>query len=325
MIKQGWTARRLKVAFATVALLLAGAVAAQGFPERPVTLIVPWPAGGSTDIVMRALADSMTKHMGGQRVIIDNKPGASGTIGPGGMVNARPDGYTIAQMPITVLRIPHMQKVSFDPLTDFTWIIGVTGYTFGVVVRADSPWKTWAEFLAYAKANPEKVSYGSPGTGTTLHITMEEIAAREGIKWLHVPFQGNADATAALAGGHISASADSTGWAELIDSGRFRLLVTWGSNRTKRWPQVPTLKELGHGIVSTSPFGIAGPKGMDPKIVKALHDIIKKAMEDPAYIKTIDRFDQEPWYLNSEDYARYVRETWAYEKAAIERLGLAKK
>jgi tripartite-type tricarboxylate transporter receptor subunit TctC len=290
-----------------------------------VTLIVPWPAGGSTDIVMRALADSMSKHMGNQRVIIDNKPGASGTIGPAAMVNARPDGYTIAQMPITVLRIPHMQKVSFDPLTDFTWIIGVTGYTFGVVVRSDSPWKTWQEFIAYSKANPEKVSYGSPGTGTSLHITMEEIAAREGIKWLHVPFKGNADATTALAGGHIHASADSTGWAELIDSGRFRLLVTWGASRTKRWPQVPTLKELGHGIVSTSPFGIAGPKGMDPKIVKALHDIVKKAMEDPAYIKTVDRFDQEPWYLNSEDYARYVRETWVQEKAAIERLGLARK
>jgi len=324
-MRQRWIDGWSNVAVAMCTLFMASALYGQGFPERPVTLIVPWPAGGSTDIVMRSLADAMAKHMGSQRVVIDNKPGASGTIGPAGMVNARPDGYTIAQMPITVLRIPHMQKVGFDPLTDFTWIIGVTGYTFGVVVRADSPWKTWQEFIAYAKANPEKVSYGSPGTGTTLHITMEEIAAREGIQWLHVPFKGNADATAALAGGHISASADSTGWAELIDSGRFRLLVTWGANRTKRWPNVPTLKELGHGIVSTSPFGIAGPKGMDPKIVKALHDIIKKAMEDPAYVKTVDRFDQEAWYLSSEDYARYVRETWTQEKAAIERLGLAKK
>jgi tripartite-type tricarboxylate transporter receptor subunit TctC len=305
---------------------LCSLASAQNFPERPVTLIIPWPAGGSTDIVMRALAEAMSKHMGNQRVVVENKPGAGGTLGPAGMAaNARPDGYTISQIPITVMRLPHMQKMSFDPLTDFTYIIGVTGYTFGVVVRTDSPWKTWKEFIAYAKANPDKVSYGTPGTGTTLHITMEEIAAREGIKWLHVPFKGNADATAALAGGHITASADSTGWAEMIDAGRFRLLVTWGANRTKRWPSVPTLKELGHGIVSNSPFGIAGPKGMDPKVVKALHDIIKRAMDDPAYLKMVERFDQEPWYLSTEDYTRYVRETTAQEKAAIERLGLAKK
>jgi len=312
--------------FAVLAVtFIPGTVRAQGYPERPVTLIVPWPAGGSTDVALRALGDAMAKHLG-NRVVIDNKPGAGGTVGPGGMAaNAKPDGYTIAQIPITVFRMPHMQKVNFDPMSDFTYIIGLTGYTFGVVVRADSPWKTWKEFLAYAKANPGKVSYGTPGTGTTLHITMEEIAAREGIEWLHVPFKGAADNIAALAGGHIMANADSTGWADMVDSGRFRLLVTWGAQRTKRWPNVPTLQELGHGIVSNSPFGIAGPKGMDPKVVKILHDVIRKAMEDPVYLKTIERLDQEPWYLGTEDYARYARETYAKEKAAIERLGLARK
>ena len=103
--------------------------------------------------------------------------------------NARPDGYTIAQMPITVFRYPHMTKTAFQPLTDFTWIIHLTGYTFGVVVRADAPWKTWQEFVAHAKANPGKVTYGTPGHGTSLHITMEEIARRDGIKWLQVPFK----------------------------------------------------------------------------------------------------------------------------------------
>jgi tripartite-type tricarboxylate transporter receptor subunit TctC len=115
-------------------------------------------------------------------------------------------------MPTTVFRLPHMTKTEFDPLNDFTWIINLTGYTFGVVVRADSPWKTCQEFIAYARANPGKLSYGTPGT--SLHITMEDIAAREGVKLLHVPFKGNAEATAALLGGHITASADSTGWGE---------------------------------------------------------------------------------------------------------------
>lgn len=297
-------------------------LSAQNFPERPVTLICPWPAGGGTDVAMRALAEAMSKQLG-QRVIVENRPGAAGTIGPGNMArNSKPDGYTIAQMPIGVFRLPYIQKVNFDPMTDFTWIIGITGYTFGVVVRADSPWQTWQDFIAYAKANPGKVTYATPGTGTSLHITMEEIAQREGIEWIHVPFKGNAEATAALLGGHVMASADSTGWGEHIDSGRLRMLVSWGEQRTKRWPSVPTLKELGYGIVSNSPYGIAGPKGMNPKVVKVLHDAIRKAIDDPVYLKTIERLDQEPWYLNSADYERYAREYYPTQKAMMEKLGL---
>ena len=297
--------------------------AAQNFPEKPVTLIVPWSAGGGTDVAMRSLAEVMAKHLG-QRMVVENKAGASGTIGPSSMAkNARPDGYTVSQMPITVFRLSHMTKTEFDPMTDFTWIINLTGYTFGVVVRADSPWKTWQEFIAYAKANPGKVTYGTPGNGTSLHITMEDVALREGIKWLQVPFKGNADATVALLGGHIMASADSTGWAELVDAGKFRMLVTWGAQRTKRWPQVPTLKELGYDIVSVSPYGIAGPKGMDPKVVKILHDAFKKGMEDPAFQKVLERLDQqENFYMNGEDYAKYARKTFEEEKATVERMGL---
>jgi tripartite-type tricarboxylate transporter receptor subunit TctC len=308
-----------------IILLSCTHVWSQGYPERPINLIVPWPAGGGTDIAMRALADVLGRQLN-TRVVVENKPGAGGTIGPAVMAaNSRPDGYTIAQMPITMMRYPHMQKVNWDLFKDFTWIIGVTGYTFGVVVRADSPWKTWKEFIAYAKANPEKVTYGTPGHGTSLHMTMEEIAAKEGIKWIHVPFKGNADATASLMGGHITASADSTGWAEHIQSGRFRLLVTWGAERTKRWPDVPTLKESGYNIVSSSPYGFAGPKGMDPKHVKILHDAVKKAIEDPAYQKTLERLDQENYYLSTEDYARQVRIWYDEEKANVERVGLSLK
>src|SRR4051812_34057516 len=213
---------------------------AQNFPERPVTLVVPWPAGGGTDIAMRALADATSKHLG-QRVTVENRGGASGTLGAAWLArNGKPDGYVVSQMPITVFRLPHMTKTDFDPLTDFTWIINLTGYTFGVVVRVDSPLKTWQELIAYARANPGKLTYGTPGTGTSLHITMEEVAARDRVKFLHVPFKGNADATTSLLGGHIMASADSTGWGELVDSGKLRMLVTWGAQRTKRWPNVPT-------------------------------------------------------------------------------------
>ena len=302
--------------------LICGAVCAQNFPERPITLICPWPAGGTTDVAMRALADAVAKHLG-QRVVIDNKPGAAGTLGPSVRASAaKPDGYTLTQLQIGVFRMPYIQKVNYDPIADFTYIIGISGYTFGVVVRADAPWKTWKEFIAYAKANPGKVSYATPGTGTSLHITMEDIATREGLQWLHVPFKGNADATVALLGGHVAASADSTGWGELVDAGKLRMLVSWGAERTKRWPTVPTLKELGYDIVSNSPFGIAGPKGMVPKIVKILHDAFRKAIDDPNYIKTTERLDQERWYVSTEEYAKYARETYIAEKATMERLGL---
>ena len=118
-----------------------------------------------------------------------------------------------------------------------------------------------------------------------------EIAQREGIQWLQVPYKGAADALIALRGGHVTAMADSSTWGEMVDAGQVRLLVTWGENRTRRWPNVPTLKDLGYGIVSNSPYGIAGPKGMDPKVVKILHDAIRKAMDDPAYQKVLERLD----------------------------------
>src|SRR5712691_1558809 len=122
----------------------------QSFPARPVTFVVPWPAGGSTDVALRALAIATEKHLG-QSIVIENRGGAGGTLGPAYMAaNARPDGYTIAQLPITVFRLPYMTKTSFDPAKDFTYIISLTGYTFGVVVRADAPWRTFNDLLADA-------------------------------------------------------------------------------------------------------------------------------------------------------------------------------
>jgi tripartite-type tricarboxylate transporter receptor subunit TctC len=315
----------LLAGFAMVLFLCAALpVVAAEFPSKPVTLIVPWAPGGSTDVCLRVLAETTTKYLG-QPVVVDNKPGGGGTVGGATMAaTAKPDGYTVAQIPISVIRYPYMMKVNWDTLRDFTYIIHLTGYTFGVVVKADAPWKTWNEFIAYAKANPGKVTYATPGAGTSLHITMETMAMRQGIKWIQVPMKGGGETTPAVLGGHVTATADSTGWAPQVDAGELRLLVTWGNQRTKKWPNVPTLKELGYGIVSNSPFGIAGPKGMDPKVVKILHDAFKKGMEDPAFQKVLAQFDMEPFYKNSEDYAKFVREQCAEEKVILEKMGLKK-
>ena len=223
----------MRALLAAAIVFLSGIAQAQEFPSRPVTLIVPFPAGGTTDVAMRALALATEKHLG-RPILIENRAGASGTLGPANMAaNARPDGYTVAQLPIGIFRFPYMQKTTFDPVTDFTYIIHLTGYTFGVVVRADAPWKTFQEVIDYAKANPGKVNYGTPGAGTALHITMEQIAKQRGIKWTQVPFKGGADNMNALLGGHIDLNVNSTGWAELVNAGKFRLLVTWGAERTK--------------------------------------------------------------------------------------------
>ena len=293
---------------------------AQSFPAKPIIMICPWPAGGSTDQHLRAFAQIAAKHVG-QNIVIENKPGAGGMLGPGTMAKiAQPDGYTISQLPMGAFRIPHMQKVDWDPLKDFTYIIGITGYTFGVVVKADSQWKTLKDVIDYAKANPGKFSYSSTGNGTSPHLLIEELAMKTGVQMLHVPFKGNADSTQALMGGHVMAQSDATGWGRHVDAGAFRLLVTFGEKRTK-W-NAPTAKELGIDIVSYSPYGFVAPKGMDPKVQKFLHDAFKKALDDPEHMKVLAQLDQIYWYKSSEEYAKWAADTLKAERATIERVGL---
>jgi tripartite-type tricarboxylate transporter receptor subunit TctC len=268
------------------------------------------------------LATATERHLG-QSIIIENRPGAGGTLGPAQMAaTAKADGYTVGQIPTPVFRAPFLRKTTYDPTTDFTYIIGVSGYTLGVVVKSDAPWKSFQDFLADAKANPGKMNYGSPGAGTAPHIGMEQIAKQQGIKWTHLPFKGGAEAINSLLGGHIHADADSTGWAPQVSAGQFRLLVTWGASRTKNWPSVPTLKDIGIDMVVNAPYGLAGPRGMDPKIVKVLHDAFKKGMGEPSFTATLEKVEQELFYLSSEDYYNYAMKQLAEEKRVVQELGL---
>jgi len=202
-----WLARLAAVAL----LAAAGQVLAQAFPSKPITLICPWPPGGSTDTHLRRFAEIAAKYLR-QPVIIENKPGAGGILGPSTMAaTAKPDGYTLAQYPISLIRVPLMQKSAWDPISDFTFIIGLTGYTFGVVVKSDSP------------------------------------------------------------------------------------------------------------------YGIVGPKGMDPAVVRQLHDAFRKVLDDPEHLKVLQQFDQVYWYKSSEDFARWAADTYVAERATLERVGLLAK
>ena len=166
---------------------------AQEFPTKPITLVIPYPPGGSTDLTGRAMANAAKKYLG-QPVICENKAGGGGTVGPSLVIAKPPDGYTIGISSGAVTIAWHMGKLNFNPLEDTTPIIRYTTYVFGMVVRADAPWKTMQEFVKYAKENPGKVTYGTPGVGTNPHLAMEELGLLTGVKLVHMPFKGGAEA-----------------------------------------------------------------------------------------------------------------------------------
>ena len=316
--------RQLLQSAAAFAVPATGArVFAQGFPARPIRLVIAFPAGGPTDITMRSLADNASKILG-QPVVVENKPGAGGTLPAQQLQSAAADGYTVAQIPLGVFRIGYTTKINWDPVKDISYVINVTGYAFGIVVPVDGPLKNWADFIAYAKANPGKLTYGSTGTLTSPHLTTELIAQKAGIQLQHVPYKGSADLQLALISGQLMAGADSTGFAPQVEAGKLRVLNTWGEKRLDKFPNAPTLKELGYDIVQNSPFGIGAPKGTPPEVVKRLHDAFKKAMEEPSYVAALARYDMLPNYLSSSDYTRFAQDTVGREKMLIDKLGLAK-
>ena len=317
----------------TAATILAGLMATTPlraespaeFPSKPVTLIVPFAPGVAADLLFRAIADLAAKHLG-QPIIIDNKTGGSGTLGISQMAaTAKPDCYTIAQMPIPVFRLAHMQKVTYDPVKSFTFIIVLAGYNLGAVVKSDSPFKKWQDVIDYAKANPGKFTYATIGAATTNALAIELAARESGVQMTHIPSKGGGESIAALLGGHVNMMVESPAWAPLVATGEFRLLLTLGSQRTRKWPDVPVLKELGYSFDFDSPTGIAGPKGMDPVIVQKIHDAFKKAYDDPKAVEIYDKFEFSQRYMNSADYTVLAAKLTADEKAMLEKVGLAKK
>jgi tripartite-type tricarboxylate transporter receptor subunit TctC len=300
-----------------------GVRGADAFPSRPITLWVPWPAGGATDISLRVLAE-LASHTLGQKVLIDNRGGAGGTLAMPILQQAEPDGYTIAQLPQTIFRAPHTQKVLWDPIRDVTPIIQISGTTFGVLVNATSGLRSLEDMFAFARARPGELSIATNGVGTTPHVVLEELFTLRGLKYIHVPYKGTAEQLNAIAAGQVMAGVNSTGFGPAVEAGRLRLLATFAAQRSKRWPTAPTLRELGFDIVAMSPFGLGGPRGLPAAIRDALHDAFKRAMFDPAFVQEIAKYDQEPAYLGVADYAHACREAFAKERLIVERLGLAR-
>ena len=297
-------------------------VTAQNYPDRPITLLHAYSAGGSSSVLLRSLAEIAGKALG-QRIIVEDRPGAGGAVAPTLMLRSgKPDGYILSQMPQPLLRIPHIQKTEFDVLNDFTWIIRIIDYTYAMVVKPDAPWKTLPDLVKHAQANPGKITYATSGVGVTMHMAMENLATINGIKWVHVPHRQSSDMMNAVIGGQVDVLAAAISYAPLVDSGKIRVLSILSANRVKRWPDIPTVREQGYDVNASSSYGIGGPKGMNPKIVKLLHDTFRKGLDDPEFLKLLERYDTVRSYMNTEDYTRWAREQYAAEKIVVERFGL---
>lgn len=294
---------------------------AQEWPTRPITFICPWPAGGTADQSMRALCTVAARVLG-QAIAVENRAGASGMIGAKALASAKADGYTIGQIPISVTRFSQVGTLAADPRKDFTYIARTSGQTFGIAVPAGSPYKTLQELVAAAKARPGQVTYAHAGVGGATHVGMEEFAMAAGVQFNHVPYKGGAEALQGVLGGHVDALADSSSWAPHVEAGKLRLLATWGEQRTPRFKDVPTLKELGYNVVVDAPNGIGAPKGVDPAILARLRDAFRQAVASPEFKAVTDRIDAPVMYLDGPDYEKYVNAVYQKETVLIDKLKL---
>ena len=294
------------------------------YPERPVTIVVPSGAGGPLDLITRSIAIGAEKSLG-QSIIVDNKPGGGGTVGLSVVATAKPDGYTLCAASTTpMIRTPLLQKVPFKPLASFTPLIGFALPHSAIVVKTGAPWASLQELVDYAKKNPGKIKYSSSGLGSAMHHAMEVVALKEGIKWVHVPYQGPAPALTALLGGHVDVCSSGADFLPQAKSGTVKVLATNGEKRLAALPDVPTLKELGYEFVDETVFSIVGPAGLHRDIVKKLETAFVAAMEAPPFKSTATNLDLVPISLKSDEYDRYLKDLWLRLERSLKETGLIK-
>lgn len=313
-------------------LLLAGSLlafgaampgfAAEPWPTKPITLVVPFSAGGPTDSQMRAMAVAVGKALG-QPVLVVNQPGAGGTLAPAQMArNAAADGYTLALITPAVFRLPHLQKVGYDALNDFSYVAGLTSYVYAMSVPTESRFKSLADVIAYAGANPGKLNVAAVGNGTLGHIATHQLQKQAGVQLNYVPFKGGADAVTALLGGHVDVMLEA-GWGAMANGGKLRLLAVAEDQRLPKWSQVPTFKESGYDIVVRSTVGIAGPRNLPAPVLVRLEETLRKAAQDPAYAKALDNESMPNRFEDSKAYRQYALTQYAADKRNVRELGLA--
>ncbi|MNV43022.1 Tripartite tricarboxylate transporter family receptor [compost metagenome] len=281
---------------AAAAVPLSPLAQAQNWPDQAIRWVVPYPPGGGTDVLARTVAEAMRPSLG-QTIVIENKPGASTNIGAQQVATARADGYTIMSADNAVLAYnEHLfSKLPFSPEKDFTYVGGISRFPLALVVHPDFAAKTLQEFLAYARANPGKVNYASPGNGSPHHLAMEMFKARTRSFLTHIPYRGAAPAVADVMGGQVPCMfIDLAAGLPIIQSGKLRALAIGSAQRIASLPQLPTLAEAG--VANTEVFafqGILAPKNLPAPIVQRLNGELNKALASPAVVKRMQDFGME--------------------------------
>jgi tripartite-type tricarboxylate transporter receptor subunit TctC len=275
----------IRVALALLVLLVGGSPAAAQYPERSVTAIVGYPAGGLADVVLRAVTEGMKKKFP-KGIAVVARPGAGGTIGASEVIKSKPDGYTLGIMPLTNLVIqPQVMDLPYRTPDDCIPVISLVSWYPLLVVKHEAPWKTAQELLAAAKASPGKLRVGSPGEGTSSHLNLEELMRLSDAKMIHVPFSGWGEGSPALLGGHIEALVAQPGEVRpLVEAKRMRVLGVFQPVRNAVFPDVPTFKEIGYAAHNGSTFFLVLPGGTPPDVVRYVHDAAKAAIDDPAFV-----------------------------------------
>jgi tripartite-type tricarboxylate transporter receptor subunit TctC len=308
---------------AVAMLLAAGGAMAQGYPNRPVTMIVPFPAGGSVDIVARQIAAGLTRHLG-QNVIVDNKAGAGGTIGTGFAAKATPDGYTMLLGTTSALAVsPALYaSVPYDPLKSFIPVIEVTRGPFLVTVKASLPVKDIRELIDYARKNPGKLNSGSAGNGSVHHLALEIFKQAAKLEIAHVPYKGGGPAWAALLAGDIDLLFDSMP-GPLPYGNRVRPLAIAGPQRLPGLPNVPTFAEIGMPEVSTVFFwAMVVPAGTPPDVVARLNQALGQALRDPVVKAEFEKQSMETSPGTPEEIARFMEQQVPMWRAVVQKAGL---
>jgi tripartite-type tricarboxylate transporter receptor subunit TctC len=298
------------LAAAAAALLLPSAVLAQSeYPDRPVTMIVPFPPGGVADITARPLAAAMATYLK-QPVVVENKAGAGGGVGMQMVARAKPDGYTVLLALSSISIIPEADKVlGRDPMFQLSQLVPIARFTADptvLAVRADAPWKSAAEFLDAAKKAPGSIPYGSSGNYGTMHVPMEMLSASAGAKMLHVPFTGAGPAVVALLGGQVQAL--STGPSSImghLKGGKVRVLASWGETRHPALPDVPTLKELGYDAQFSQWTGLFVPAGTPEPVIAKLREAARAAVDDAIFKGALAKVETPVQYLDQPQFRTF--------------------
>ena len=283
------------------------------FPERPIQLIVPWTAGGPTDFTLRELGRAAARVFG-VPIVVENRPGAGGAIAVNTLLAQPADGYTVMQLPITLYRLPYQQKVAWDPAVVLEPLIQVSEVSFGIYVDAEGPIDSFDALLAFGRREPGKLIVGSTGAYSTPHLVMADLLGKAGIDYVHVPFKGAIDQVYAVQSRTITVGVSSSSFAPFVDSGKLRLLATLDAKRSARWPSVPTLLELGHDIVATSPYGLAVLSGTPPEVVAKLNEGFAVAVREPEHLAALQRYDQSLAYLDATQFRQALAKIIDQEK-----------